>query len=324
MEIKDRRARMFPGNYEAYLRQNSVSTVTQVSSYEDGLKALERLQKQILTARSRKAGASNNRPKLLEERLQREYDRIKRDLDKPSIWIDQESVDLLHDDVVEKYERYKDRNIQIQHAKLQEHGQMLLRVKSLSVGYEKPLFGGVSFQLAHGDRLRISGRNGAGKSTLIRTLLAAIAGTEPAARVFHGEMLPGRNLRVGVYEQEISARHLDETLERAVIRMHLERNLPVDDQAVRRLLSMYLFDPREDLKLRLEQLSGGQKARMQMMRMFLSKPNVLVLDEPTNHLDLPSIEEMEKTLAAYAGAIIYVSHDSYFVKKLAGTELRIP
>jgi ATP-binding cassette subfamily F protein 3 len=85
----------------------------------------------------------------------------------------------------------------------------------------------------------------------------------------------------------------------------------------------YLFDPQIDANILVKNLSGGQKARLQLIRMLINKPNLLILDEPTNHLDLPSIEELENALKMYHGAIIYISHDSYFAHNIGGEELTI-
>lgn len=85
----------------------------------------------------------------------------------------------------------------------------------------------------------------------------------------------------------------------------------------------YLFDPIGDRDTPVKQLSGGQKARLQLIRLLAGDPNMLILDEPTNHLDLPSIEELENALKAYSGAIIYISHDEYFGRTLGGDVLRI-
>lgn len=81
-------------------------------------------------------------------------------------------------------------------------------------------------------------------------------------------------------------------------------------------MSSYLFDPKNDSLLTVANLSGGEKARFQIMSMFVNSPDLLILDEPTNHLDLPSIEELERALLSYSGAILYVSHDSYFNEKM--------
>jgi ATP-binding cassette subfamily F protein 3 len=102
-----------------------------------------------------------------------------------------------------------------------------------------------------------------------------------------------------------------------------EHNLPINDQRIRQLLSNYLFNPHTDADMPVERLSGGQKARFQLIRMLVNQPQMLILDEPTNHLDLPSIEELESALSGYTGAVIYISHDSFFANKLAGKTVAI-
>ena len=103
----------------------------------------------------------------------------------------------------------------------------------------------------------------------------------------------------------------------------MAKNVKVSDQKIKQLLGDYLFNPNTDGDVPVSRLSGGQKARFQLMNMLADDPAVLILDEPTNHLDLPSIEELEDALKQYHGAIIYVSHDSYFVKNLDGTKITV-
>jgi ATP-binding cassette subfamily F protein 3 len=105
--------------------------------------------------------------------------------------------------------------------------------------------------------------------------------------------------------------------------MYHQKNAAINEQLVRQLLANYLFDPMADYNAVVRRLSGGQKARFQIMSMLANEPNLLILDEPTNHLDLPSIEELENALKNYSGAIMYVSHDSYFVEKLGGETVTV-
>jgi ATPase subunit of ABC transporter with duplicated ATPase domains len=172
--------------------------------------------------------------------------------------------------------------------------------------------------------VRLHGRNGAGKSTLIRALLAKANGVEPNSTSYGGTIAVEREIRIGVYEQEIAPALLDMTLGEAIESIYDAKDLPITDQKIKQLLGDYLFDPATDGVMLVSQLSGGQKARLQLIAMLAGDPQVLVLDEPTNHLDLPSIEELENTLAGYHGAILYISHDSYFARHIGGTEVPIP
>jgi ATP-binding cassette subfamily F protein 3 len=126
-----------------------------------------------------------------------------------------------------------------------------------------------------------------------------------------------------MYEQEIGDKLLDHTLFEAIEAIYREFDLPINEQSVMREMGAFLFDPATDANILVRNLSGGQKARLQLIRMLVNKPNLLILDEPTNHLDLPSIEELENALKEYHGAIIYISHDSYFAKNIGGHTLKI-
>ena len=326
-ELRDQRLHRFPGNYTAYLRQNGVSTITRVSQYEESLKRLENLHKQRMLARTRKLSAKSdsgrNNAKTQEERLTREYNELKLSLEKPSFWIDQETVASTRPKLLEGYQRYKDRTIHVRTNEVDEYRRTLLSVEDLSLGYEAPLFSGLDFTLAHGDRLHIKGRNGAGKSTLIRTLLATIAGETSEAWIFAGTITATEKLRIGLYEQEVDEVYLPMTLGHALTELYHQKNVPLTDQALKQVLASYLFDPLTDQHLQISQLSGGQKARFQLISMLCANPNLLILDEPTNHLDLPSIEELEKALRKYEGAILFVSHDSYFVRNIEAESIEI-
>jgi ATPase subunit of ABC transporter with duplicated ATPase domains len=105
--------------------------------------------------------------------------------------------------------------------------------------------------------------------------------------------------------------------------IYAEAGVTLTDQSKKAVMSTYLFDPILDQNHLVRNLSGGQKARLQIIRMLCGNPNLLILDEPTNHLDLPSIEELEQALIKYDGAILFVSHDSFFVNTLGGETVEI-
>ncbi len=169
----------------------------------------------------------------------------------------------------------------------------------------------------------LRGRNGAGKSTLIAAVLSNIAQTSSDSTIFSGTIKPSGTLRVGVYEQEIDPQYLPLSLGAAVKHVYAEVDVPLSDQALSAILARYLFDPIGDRQLKLTQLSGGQKARFQLIRMLCNNPNLLILDEPTNHLDLISIEEFESAVQQYPGAVIYVSHDSRFIDHIGGDVVQV-
>ena len=148
-------------------------------------------------------------------------------------------------------------------------------------------------------------------------------GVAPAAPILYsGNLFLDPQVRVGVYEQEIDERYLVDPLEAAIEKLYLSRDLPISETKIRQLLADYLFTE-ADRMTPLARLSGGQKARFQIIAMLANDPQLLILDEPTNHLDLPSIEELETALAKYAGAILYVSHDNYFRQEIGGEVVQI-
>ena len=139
---------------------------------------------------------------------------------------------------------------------------------------------------------------------------------------YSGNLFLDPQVRVGVYEQEIDERYLADPLEVAIEKLYLSRDLPISETKIRQLMADYLFTE-ADRMTPLARLSGGQKARFQIITMLANDPQLLILDAPTHHLDLPSIEELETALAKYSGAILYVSHDNYFRHKLGGEVVQI-
>lgn len=140
--------------------------------------------------------------------------------------------------------------------------------------------------------------------------------------LYGGTLVLDAQVRVGVYEQEVSPTYFSLTLHDAIERIYLDRKLGISETKIRQLMSDYLFTE-SDGGVLVERLSGGQKARLQIIAMLANDPQLLVLDEPTNHLDLPSIEELETALARYSGAVLYVSHDDYFRRTMGGNIVKL-
>ncbi len=325
IEIKNGEAETFTGNYKAYLAQNAQNAATEMHDYATAQRTLENLQKQIQSVRAKKASTSKTpNPFIpLEKRLLKQYAEVEAAMDQPNFWIDRESAAGLNKKVSDHYDKFKARNIRLHKTSAHEHRKELLRIEELQLGYdEQPLFAPVNFQLQHGDRLRLIGRNGAGKTTLVRAIVdAAEERRSPTWRA--GSIFCDRSLRLSVYEQEASSALLHLSLQQAIAHIYDELGLPSSTEHVMRTMGNYLFDPHADGQTLVSELSGGQKARLQIIRMLAPDPNLLILDEPTNHLDLPSIEELEDALKNYHGALLYVSHDSYFADQLGGEELKL-
>lgn len=327
VEIRDGRAFDFKGNYDDYLRTNATKITGQVNEYNVTQRRISNLKENVvrfrrLKERSRDPGTIH-RFKSLEEKAKKELVELEK-MDKPSFWIDRESASNLNTKMSEAYEEHKARNIIIRARKAAtKSSNLLVDVSKLGLGYGEPLFEDLSFQLREGEKLRLHGRNGAGKTTLIKAILAASEDKKPEATIYGGVIDTLRELRIGVYEQEISPKYLEMKLGAAIEHALMAKNVQVNDTKIKQLLGDYLFNPMTDGDVPISRLSGGQKARFQLMNMLANDPQLLILDEPTNHLDLPSIEELEDALKQYHGAIIYVSHDSYFVKNLGGETIQI-
>ena len=327
IEIRDGRAFAFRGNYDQFLKTNSGQITAQVNEYDLTQRRIHNLRENVIRFRRLKEKSRDpgtiKRFKSQEMSASAELAKLSQ-AEKPSFWIDQESVTDLSTKMTVAYEKYKAKNIKLHTENLVEgEARLLVQGVKLSLGYDTPLFENLQFAVHTGEKLRLHGRNGAGKSTLINAIMAKSTGETAPAQQYSGHLVLDKHLRIGLYEQEIHAKYLTLTLHDAIEQMLADKDLPVNDQKVKQLLGDYLFNPAADGNVQVERLSGGQKARFQLMRMLASNPELLILDEPTNHLDLPSIEELENTLIGFKGAIIYVSHDSYFADKFTGETLEI-
>ena len=323
IEIKDGGAVEYKGNYDDYIRQNLHSTASAMKDYELTEQRMKNLKQKILDYQRLKEKARNpatiHQFKRLENKARDELAELER-VGRPSFWIDEESMKEVGYKDADRYAKYKAKNIKINARSTASRSERVLAyAQNLAVGYdaEVPLFCGINFQVRSGDRLELHGRNGVGKSTLIKALL-----DQPGPVIIEGKTGLDSNVRLGIYEQEIGDKYLDMPLGEAIERIYLDRKLPISDTKVRALMNNYLFTE-GDRNMIVRNLSGGQKARLQIINMLANEPNLIILDEPTSHLDLPSIEELERALSTYHGAMIYISHDNYFRHKLGGEVVEI-
>lgn len=323
-ELRDRKISVFNGNYDQYLKQNTLNTLSSIKDYENKQHKIKKLNKQLDEAKTLKGKGSRKSARILRDRIQRSRDRAAEETDKPSFWIDQETLKDTPDKMSESYHKFKDKSIRVNVNKNTLHQKLLLDVKNLSLGYkDSPIFEDITFEIHTGDRIFLKGRNGAGKTTLIKKILENTEDLKSKSKVLNGEIKTNNHLKVGYYEQEVKKESLNKTLRDAVIDSYEEKKVRVTINEVNAILSAYLFDPTVDGNLEIAKLSGGQKARYQLIRMLAGDPNLLILDEPTNHLDLPSIEEMENALLNFAGGILYTSHDTYFIDKIGGKQVTL-
>ena len=327
VEIKDGQAVSYRGNYDAYLKQNAQATTAGMNNFEQIEKRIVNLKQKVLDYQRLKEKSRNpgtiQKFKRLENEARAELAELS-EMEKPTFWIDKESASQLDYKSAERYGKFKSRNIRLSMKDASSRSQhVLVRAENVAVGIgERILFEDVNIDLREGEAIEIRGRNGAGKTTLIRMILTSGKSFDGGPILYSGDIFLDPQVRIGVYEQEIDERYLSDPLEKAIEKLYMSRDLSISDTKIRQLLADYLFTD-ADRMTPLARLSGGQKARFQIISMLANDPQLLILDEPTNHLDLPSIEELETALAKYSGAILYVSHDNYFREKLSGKVVQI-
>ena len=184
-----------------------------------------------------------------------------------------------------------------------ESGDIVLQADGLSKSFgDRTLFEDVSFTLRQGERIALVGPNGAGKTSFLRVLLGDAPSDDPAALLRYGA-----RVRVGYYDQELRGVDPERTLIEEMIRL-------VGDVEAHNLLGRFLF-PYDAQYKRISDLSGGERARLALLKLTLGEYNFLILDEPTNHLDVEMIEALEDALNAFEGTLLIVSHDRSFIRK---------
>ena len=183
-------------------------------------------------------------------------------------------------------------------------GKDVLLLNELEVGYDKPLFS-VTEKVNRQRRIAIVGDNGTGKSTLLKTVAGRL-------KPLGGEMLLGHQIQMGYFDQQL----LDFVMDKTVLEEVWDEFPELDHTQIRSSLGRFLFKG-EDVFKSVSVLSGGERVRLSLVKLMLQHDNFLVLDEPTNHLDIQGKEALEKALADYNGTMLFVSHDRYFIEKLA-------
>ncbi len=327
-ELRENRLVRFIGGYSQYLLQNANRTLSEVQEWEQGQNKLARLKGQLQTAHNRKQAAKSDKgrdqAKTKELQITRSIKSLSQGLEKPVFWIDQETLAAVSPTVLEGYEKYKAKNIHIATSKERDEEVTLLILRKVSAGWNDTLlFEPVDLKLKFGDRVRLLGRNGAGKSTLLKAIRGAYEEVWVPNLHTAGTVQLHDDVRIGFYSQETPVNLFDLPLRDAIEQIYLEEEIPITTTQVNSLLGSYLFNPLVDGHALVRNLSGGQRARLQIIRMLANEPNLLILDEPTNHLDLPSIEELERALTSFGGALIYVSHDTHFAARVPAFEIEI-
>ena len=278
IELENGRAASYTGNYSAYLVEREERREAQARAFENQRQLIEKTEEFIRrNIAGQKTKQAKSRRKMLEK-----LERVE------NVRTDRSSGDFR----LQSIERT---------------GNHVLMVDKAVIGYPGKILGrDISLILRRGECLGVIGPNGSGKTTFLRTILKKIS---PLA----GEVRWGTKVEIGYYAQQ-----LEDLDDRNEIIMELRRVAPSTATAgeLRAFLGKFHFTG-DDVYKHVRDLSGGEKGRLSLAKLIYSRVNVLVLDEPTNHLDIPSREALEEALGAYEGTIITISHDRYFLDRVA-------
>lgn len=286
LEIEHTHAELYNGNYTRFVQLKAENREIRERQYKNQQKEIARIEAYIEQQRR----WNRERNIIAAESRQKALDRMVK-IDRPEALPDK---------------------IRMSFSKSGESGNEVLTVKGLTKSYpNKPLFSDVSFLVKKHDRLFIAGQNGTGKSTLIKIIADKLSADS-------GDFEYGYNVSIGYYDQENQNLDPDNT----VLDELWDCYEGLTQTEIRSALALFLFKG-DDIEKKVSVLSGGEKARLTLCKLILSKMNLLILDEPTNHLDINSREVLESALAEFDGTIIAVSHDRYFISKLATRVLDI-
>ncbi|GEL06943.1 ATP-binding cassette domain-containing protein [Salisediminibacterium halotolerans] len=267
----------YPGNYTNYLEQRALRFEQEMREYEKQQEEIKKLEDFV--AKNIARDSTSNRAKSRRKKLEK----IER-IDKPMT--EDESAKFRFD--IER-----------------QTGNDVLMIEQLAFGYSEPLLSNVTLKMTRGESVALIGPNGIGKSTLLKTIAGQL---DP----MDGSIRYGSNVHIGYYDQEQTALNPKKN----VLHELWDDYPQTKEKDIRTVLGNFLFSG-EDVLKSVHELSGGEKARLSLAKLMMEKPNVLILDEPTNHLDLDSKEVLENALIDYPGTILFVSHDRYFVNRMA-------
>lgn len=276
-EIEYGTARRYPGNYTNFIARKKENYDKQMKDHIAQQKEIERLQRMVTRFKGKPTKTSMAQSK-------------------------QKAIDRMV--IIEAPDKYDNKTFHANFQPEKETGNDVLYTSELAIGYDHPL-SVVSLDLKRGEKLGILGGNGLGKSTFLKTIVGKI----PA---LSGEYRFGTNVQIGYFDQQMAMY----TSNKTVLDDFWDEYPNLTETDARNALGAFLFSG-EDVFKNVNMLSGGEKVRLALCKILKTRPNVLVLDEPTNHMDIVGKETLESMLKDYKGTLIFVSHDRYFVKKVA-------
>lgn len=276
-EIEYGTARRYPGNYTNFIARKKENYDKQMKDHIAQQKEIERLQRMVTRFKGKPTKTSMAQSK-------------------------QKAIDRMV--IIEAPDKYDNKTFHANFQPEKETGNDVLYTSELAIGYDHPL-SVVSLDLKRGEKLGILGGNGLGKSTFLKTIVGKI----PA---LSGEYRFGTNVQIGYFDQQMAMY----TSNKTVLDDFWDEYPNLTETEARNALGAFLFSG-EDVFKNVNMLSGGEKVRLALCKILKTRPNVIVLDEPTNHMDIVGKETLESMLKDYKGTLIFVSHDRYFVKKVA-------
>ena len=279
-EIEYHRMKRYPGNYSTFMKLKEENLVKQEKDYEEQQKEIARLTEWIEKWKNTptKVAAAHSKQMAIEHMVK-----------------------------IEKPRRFDTRAFKAMFSPRIESYTNVINAKSLAIGYDSVL-SEATFLLQKGNKMAIIGENGKGKSTLLKTLVGDL-------EALGGSFTIGNNVEWGYFDQQKAVQD-DADPEQTILDNFWEAYPKLVREEVRGALGGFLFSG-EDVMKKMGQLSGGEKVRLSLCKIFQTKPNLLILDEPTNHMDIVGKQALEQMLADFPGTVLFVSHDRYFIKQVA-------
>ena len=276
-EIEYKTTKRYVGNYSAFMQQKQMNYEKQLKDYKEQQAEIHRLNELVDRFKNKPTKVAMTRSKLKQ---------------------------IEHMDKIDAPDNFDTKTFHAFLTPRVETGKDVLSVRKLVIGYDTPL-ATVSMEVKKGKKYGIIGGNGIGKSTFLKTLTGKV-------NALGGEFSFGPKVEIGYFDQQMA----QYTSEKQVIDDYWDEFPTLTQTEVRNELAAFLFTG-DDVFKRVNMLSGGEKVRLALCKIFKTKPNVLILDEPTNHMDIIGKETLEQMLADYEGTVLFVSHDRYFVKRIA-------
>lgn len=276
-EIEYKKTTRYVGNYSAFMEQKKNNYEKQLKDYKAQQAEIARLNELVDRFKNKPSKVAMTRSKLKQ---------------------------IEHMDKIEMPDNFDTRSFHTNLTPRVETGKDVLSVRNLEIGYDVPL-ATISMEAKKGKKYGIIGGNGIGKSTFLKTLTGKV-------NALGGEFSFGPKVEIGYFDQQMA----QYTSDKQVIDDYWDEFPTLTQTEVRNELAAFLFTG-DDVFKRVDMLSGGEKVRLALCKIFKTRPNVLIFDEPTNHMDIIGKETLEQMLLDYEGTVLFVSHDRYFVKRIA-------